>query len=94
MRLESFDCWNFLGFPVKEYLHLMSSHPESVIRDYNFWTIDRPNSVVISCKLDDFLRDVIKKMCFYKVHRVFVVENKRPIGVIAMYDVLKLIGNI
>jgi len=84
------DYWNLLGFPIVEYLHQLSNHPENVIRDYNFWTLDRPQNVVLSCKLEDKLSTVIRKMCFFKVHRIYLLsKDKKPIGVIAMHDILR-----
>lgn len=84
------EYWNLLGFPVKEYLHQLANHPESVIRDYNFWTIDRPQSVVLKCRPTDSLSSVIRIMCFFKVHRVYVVDaERRPTSVISMHDIVQ-----
>jgi len=84
------DYWNLLGFSIKDYLQQICNHPESVIRDYNFWTIDHPQHVALSCKMYDKLSTAIRMMCFFKVHRVYIVsDDKKPIGVIAMHDVLR-----
>jgi len=84
------DFWNLMGFPIKEYLQQLSNHPKSVIRDYNFWTIDKPQHVILKCKMDDKLKNVLKMMCFYKVHRVYVVDHQlKPISIISMQDILK-----
>jgi len=84
------DYWNLLGFPIKEYLQQLSNHPKSVIRDYNFWTIDKPQNVVLKCKPSDSLSSVIRMMCFFKVHRVYVVDStSKPVSVISMYDIIQ-----
>jgi CBS domain-containing protein len=83
------DYWNLLGFQIKEYLQQLANHPKSVIRDYNFWTIDRPQNVVLKCKPSDSLSSVIRMMCFFRVHRVYVVDTKmRPNSVISMHDII------
>jgi len=83
------DYWNLLGFQIKDYLSQIANHPEFVIRDYNFWTLDRPHNVVLRCKSDDTISSVMRIMCFFRVHRVYVVsENNKPIGVVSMGDIL------
>jgi CBS domain-containing protein len=85
------DYWNLLGLPIKDYLTQLMYHQESIfIRSYNFWTLDRPHTVVLKCKQQDKLKSVVKAMSFFQVHRLYIVDDsKKPIGVISMYDVLK-----
>jgi len=49
---------------------------------------DRPHTIV-TVKPDDTLETVIKKLAEHKIHRVYIVdEQKKPVGVISLKDVL------
>jgi len=86
------DYWNLLGLSIKEYLQQLASHPKSVIRDYNFFTVDKPQNVILKVRPSDRLSDVVKMMRFFRVHRIYIVgEDKKPIGVVSMYDVIKAV---
>jgi len=88
------DYWNILGLPIREYIAQLASHPESLfIRNYNFWNVDRPQTVILKCAEQNKLSSVVKMMNFYKVHRIYKVGEKEPTGVISMYDVLKVVCN-
>jgi CBS domain-containing protein len=72
------DYWNLLGLSIKEYLQQLASHPKSVIRDYNFFTVDKPQNVILKVRPSDKLSDVVKMMRFFRVHRIYIVgEDKK-----------------
>jgi len=55
----------------------------------------RPHSI-ITCKESDTLEDVITRLVYHNIHRLFVVdEEKKPVSVVSLRDVIReLITNI
>lgn len=44
---------------------------------------------IVTCSKDTSLGLVIKDMNYFKIHRIFVTENEKPVGVISQLDVIK-----
>jgi CBS domain-containing protein len=84
--------WNLLGLPVKQYLRELNkaSHPE--FRSHLFLWAREPSGepIVIQCKKTDTLKFAVKLLNFYRVHRVYVVdENNRPVSILTLREVLQ-----
>lgn len=47
---------------------------------------------VITANEDDLLAEVIKKMLEYHVHRIPVVRDGMPVGIISRHDLLRLVA--
>lgn len=47
----------------------------------------------IICSTDDDLGSIIEKLHESRVHRVWIVENNRPIGIVSIKDLLTIIYN-
>jgi len=79
-----FKFFFYLSFTCKEFLnHMKIYDPLRTIPDSNdpiaVWSHTR-------------LGDVIKKLVFYNIHRVFVIdEHKKPISVVSLTDIIPLI---
>jgi len=65
----------------------------------NFYDLDAPLEKVIAgqkpvtCRRDTTLHDVLRLYMNYRIHRVYIVdEHNRPIGIVSMTDVMKIIS--
>jgi len=86
------DYWNYLGLPIWDYIAHLANHPESLyIRDYSFWSLDRPQTVVLKCTEQDKLGTIVRMMCFFKVHRIYITKDNKPIGVVSTQDVINAV---
>jgi len=88
--------WNYLGYPVADYLKELSSKSAVHLRSSPFYSwgrnpkTDSPVQLVISVRPEDSLGMVIKYITFFRVHRVYIVDDEhRPLGVITLTDLLK-----
>jgi CBS domain-containing protein len=84
--------WNLLGLSVKDYLNEInkSGHPE--YRSHLFLWAREPNGppIVIKCKKTDTLKFATKLLNFYRVHRVYIVDDdNRPVGILTLREVLQ-----
>lgn len=84
--------WNLLGLTVKDYLKELSGtdHPE--FRSHLFLWAKEPNGppVVIKCKKTDSLKLAVKLLNFYRVHRVYIVDDdNRPVSILTLREVLQ-----
>lgn len=71
-----------LYIPVKQFLHKVHIETKAPKRS-------------ITCSKNDYLGDIIEKFHESRVHRVWIVDNSnRPIGVISLQDILKIIYNL
>jgi len=62
---------------------------QKVRQENNEKSGDRPRTIV-TVKPNDTLETVIKRLKEHKIHRVYIVDdNKKPIGIISLKDVLK-----
>jgi len=84
--------WNLLGLQVKDYMKQIRAFPEKNIRSHLLSWRDKAEEdpgITISVLRNETLRDVIKFVNYYHIHRVFVVDEKnRPVQVITLHDIL------
>jgi len=84
--------WDLLGLPVMKYLEEVNMKRDSGIRNHIFSWIhekDRPTPV-LSVRPTDTLAIAIKYLTFYRVHRVYITDDKKKlIGVISLHDILQ-----
>lgn len=87
------EYWDSLGLTVYQYLSTLVRKKDNRIQSKALtMATDHGIPTVVCCRESDTLAWVIKTFQFYKVHRIFVVDaSKKPIGVISLYDVLKLL---
>jgi len=86
-RLQYF---NILSMSCEEYLKEISENPEmeeTRTQIYKKFQGLNPH-YVISCQSTDSLATAIKMLSFFQVHRLYIVEGGKPVGVISLYDVL------
>jgi CBS domain-containing protein len=82
--------WNYLGYPVKEYLSQLSKKSKVHIRHRIFYNSDDPRQVIVAVKPDDTLMTAVKYLTFFRVHRIYIVDDAhRPLGMISITDILK-----
>jgi len=107
IKLINFDLsyFNLLTLSVKEYLQKLKEFRESKIKppfrptsiqSYLFQNIGNPEDMpsVVTCLPNSALAEVVKLITFYRVHRVYIVDNRetpRSLGIIALHDILELI---
>ncbi len=96
MKLIGFDghYWNLLGKPLVEYLKELRARPESKIRSHVFALLQEDDQppIVVKCKEKDNLAFVIRIINFYRVHRMYIVDDTmKPVGVISLSDVLRTV---
>jgi len=60
---------------------------------YN-WVEGIMSAKVITCAADDDVREVFSKMVEKKIHRMPVVEDGRPVGIISSQDACKLVSGL
>lgn len=84
--------WELLGLPVMQYLEQVNHQREARIRSHVFAWVHEKNrpTPVLALRPTDTLATAIRYLTFYRVHRIYVTDdNKKPIGVIALHDVLQ-----
>jgi len=75
-----------LGLSVSDYLKMMRSH--CVAKMNTKEQLSRPH--IVTCNPSDTLSDVIKIMTMYRVHRIFLVDERcTPLRVIGQHDILQ-----
>ena len=52
---------------------------------------DAMTSQVVTCTVDDPVKDIVSKMLNHHVHRVVVIDGDRPIGIVGSLDLIKLL---
>jgi CBS domain-containing protein len=82
--------WNLLGLPVRDYLEKLI-HSDNKIRGRLLAIVEHSDGlVVVKVKPTDTLAWAVRVINLYKVHRAYIVDdNSRPVGVIALHDILK-----
>jgi len=76
------DYFDMLGRSVSNYL--------DALRIYDANRTIPPNRDPVVCKELTTLRDVINTVCFYRIHRIYIVDDEgKPIGVVSLLDILK-----
>ncbi len=88
--------WDYLGSTVKEYLKQLSTIHSAHIRSSPFYMVKNPDNphqpvqLIVTVKPDDTLMTVVKYITFFRVHRVYIVNNEhKPVGLISCTDILK-----
>jgi CBS domain-containing protein len=87
--------FTYLSRSVREYLMWISSseiqQSPHMIRNQLLLQQQKKETdpIVVTCTKDNTLYFVIKTLNYYRVHRMYLVdESRRPIGVISIHDVL------
>jgi len=92
LKLIGFDTmyWNLLGKSVKEYMLAVRSNPDVKIRPSVFALLeDRSKPFVVKCKAAYSFGFVIRMFSYYKVHRIFMVDDEGLLkGMVTMSDVI------
>jgi len=85
--------WNLLSKTVTEYLQAIRENPDSRIRSHAFAMLEDSSSkypLVLKCRPHHTLGFVIRMLVYYKVHRIYVVDDYGvPTGIITLTDVLR-----
>jgi len=81
----SYDYWSLLALPVMDYLQKVPEVAESL----NLRTHFKSLTETVVVRPSDTFSAVISKLYMYRIHRVYIVDEKSmPIGVISLHDVL------
>jgi CBS domain-containing protein len=75
--------WDLMSLPLKEYLQELVTRKVTKLQVF-----DAP--IFIKVKATDTLAYTVHWICMNNVHRAYIVDdNFKPIGVVALYDILK-----
>jgi len=79
-----------VGFNL-EYLEMLSK-PAFEYTDFIRSKTPKKPEFVVSCKQKDELAYALRLLMFWKMHRVFIVdEDNKPVSVLSLYDVLNVL---
>jgi len=92
MKLLGYDLhlFEFLSMSVKEYLKEVRQKQELQIRNqiYKKFQGENPHFLV-SCNPSDSFGTAIRMLSCFQVHRLYIVDNGKPVGVLSLHDVLE-----
>jgi len=74
---------SLLQSPVESFLEVIKGTNEGVER----------GSVVSVCS-DDTFGDVIRRVVLHRVHRIYIVDNLKPVGVFSLSDILSTVYSL
>jgi len=82
------EYWKLMGLPINSYLRELATHPENTVKSY-LSTIVKGEIKVLACTPLDTLSCAIKSMCYFNIHRIYIVdENCKPVGVVSTSDII------
>jgi len=95
LKLVGFNLeyFQYLSKPIKDYLNWLNgpdAQKETIRKQLLVLNQNEKGQVMVTCRIDDTLGAIIKKINYFEVHRVYAVDEEgKPIAVISIHDILE-----